>query len=47
MYLYFRHFKNSGLSTIYATDVGIAYHVDWVLVAMGGVDACVIIEGVY
>jgi len=43
MYLYFRHFKNSGLTTIYATDVDVTYQIDWVLVAMGGSDACVIL----
>jgi hypothetical protein len=43
MSLYFRLYPNSGLTTIYATDVDIAYQIDWVLVAMGGSDACVIL----
>lgn len=43
MTLYFRPFINSGLTIMYS-DSGVNYQIDWVLVQLGTIDACVILS---
>lgn len=39
---YYRVFKNSGITTIYAD--GVTYQIDWVLIGMGAADGGVILN---
>jgi hypothetical protein len=44
--LHYRHYFNSQLSRMTATDVGLEYGIDWLLVGQGYHDACFIIQEV-